>query len=247
MKVFRLLLWQYMQAGLRQGGQFLASILFALVVVLLFAFVWPDLAPAERISVLVGEVFLTIFFALQLGFMRSFEIEVDDDAFSLLRLYPVPPSLWFLAKVVHVFGHGLLLALITFFIALFVNEGLTTISGPGFAGSLLVLAMSVAAIAAVGTLLAVVTLGARARQLVYPALYFPLTIPVLLAGVEAMRALLLGTTEWHILWGSWLGLLALFLGAYLILGLLLYGELVGVAPPRPPALREQRSRKEALP
>ena len=235
-----------MREGFRQREQFLSSILFALVVILLFAFVWTDLARAQQVSVMLGEVYLTIFFALQLNFMRSFEIETTDDVFSLLRLYPLSPALWFLAKFVHVFLLGFFLAVITFALALFMHEGAFVTSWASLGGSLVILAMSVGGMTAIGTLLAVMTLQARARQLLYPILYFPLTIPVLVAGVEALRAVAGGTTPLGALFGSWLGLLALFLGAYFVLGLLLYGELVGVdgggaSYARPPLPREELS------
>jgi heme exporter protein B len=226
--MFRLLFRQYIRSGFRQREQFLTSILFALVVILLFAFVWTDLARADHVSIILGEVYLTIFFALQLSFMRSFEIEAQDGVFSLMRLYPIGPSLWFLTKFLHVFLYGLMLSVVTLGLALFVHEGTLMIGWESLGGSLLILVMSVGGLAAIGTLLAVMTLQAEARHLLYPVLYFPMTIPVLLAGVEAMRVVVQGNPDWGFLWGSWLGLLAMFFGVYILLGLLLYGELVGV-------------------
>ena len=60
--------------------------------------------------------------------------------------------------------------------------------------------------------------------MLFPLLYFPLAIPVLLASVQATLIFLGGGEQGA---SQWLGLLAGFDIIYFTLGLLLFGELLG--------------------
>jgi heme exporter protein B len=76
-------------------------------------------------------------------------------------------------------------------LALFVLFFNIDISGvlPGLA---LVIALGTVGLAAVGTLFAAMTAHLRARELLFPVLFLPMEVPVLLGTVQATEALFLG-------------------------------------------------------
>jgi heme exporter protein B len=67
-------------------------------------------------------------------------------------------------------------------------------------------------------------LKARGREVLFPLLYFPLAIPVLLAGSEAVLSFV-ENADSSPAW-QWIGLLAGFDVIFITLSALLYGELV---------------------
>ena len=73
---------------------------------------------------------------------------------------------------------------------------------------LLVVFLGTVAFAAVGTLFAALSVNTRAREVMLPILLFPIMVPVLIAGVRAMGALLDGETLQDV--AQWLRLLVAY-------------------------------------
>jgi heme exporter protein B len=222
-----LLIWKFqLKNEMRQFEHVLAAILFALTIILLFAFSFGDMTRDNAATIVLGELFLTHLITLELVLGRSFESDIQDELFTQLRLGPVAPESWFIAKLCHIFTTCFFVVLITFLMALFVHAASFSLSFQEGLMLLMILATALCGLASLGILLAAMTMGAHSRQLIYPILYYPLAIPVLIGGVEAGKALVLQKAGFNVLLQSWLGLIALFSGAFLILGMLLYGELV---------------------
>lgn len=65
-----------------------SPILFAVTMLVLFFFAFGDLSSETKIKVYIAQIFLTIFLALQLAFLRVFEPDVQDDASHCYELIP---------------------------------------------------------------------------------------------------------------------------------------------------------------
>lgn len=221
---FKTLFNQYLRLEFMQLERLISPLLFAVTFLLVFMFAMGKVEPEQVPTLFIAEAFLAGFFALQLSFARSLEPDSQDAVFSLLRSYPIAPGAWFMAKYLTVLTTGILILMPTVvFSAFFHAESrLALLDGSIFLIGLLALL----GLCSVGVLLSILTLGAGARQILFPLIYFPLTTPVLLAAVESSRAVLIDGVAMTGLISSWLGLLLVFDLIYTVLGLLLFGELV---------------------
>jgi len=220
---YRTLVGQGVKAELADLERLVSPVLFALTMLLMFAFAIGDVEPSLRLRIYLAETFLTALFALQISFSRVFEPDRQDRVFDLMRTYPIDHTGWFLAKYTMVLLLGVATLGPILFFGAFVNQ---TPSQSLFSWLVVgIAAMALAGLAALGVLLAAMTLKANARQILYPLLYFPLATPVLLAAVQASQ-LYLGSGQISPDVRAWLGLLLGFDVIYITLGLLLFTELV---------------------
>lgn len=223
----RVLVGQGARAELADRERLISPVLFAVTLLLLFAFAMGDIDEGMRQRLYVAETFLTAFFALQLSFSRLFEPDRQDRVFDLIRTYPVSHTAWFVAKYLLVLMLGSATLAPTLVIGAFLNQTQRLSLFSWFICGVGVLALM--GLAALGVLLSALTLKAQARQILYPLLYFPLTAPVLLAATQASLAYMNGKEA--LTWipeaaKPWLGLLLAFDTIYLTLGVLLFTELV---------------------
>ncbi len=204
--------------------RWLSPLLFAITVLLLFAFAFGQVEPQFIPQLLTAATYLTVFFSLQIAFSRILEPDTQDRVFEQLRSYPLSPIAWFLSKYVLVFLLGTSILLPTLIFAnLFLNEG-----GPSLLSvPIFVIAwVALFGLCALGVLLSTMMLRSQAKQILYPLLYFPLTAPVLIAAVEGSRAHMVSGASLQNLMSNWLGLLVISGIIYFTLSLLLFGELI---------------------
>lgn len=200
-----------------------APMLFAATFVILFSFALGEVDKAWAKQVFVAQIYLTLFFTLEIVFSRIFEPDQEDRVFELLRTYPLGSHAWYLGRYLLAMVLGTLVAFPTILlVALF--QGKVDVWGQALAIFGIPLA-SLSGLASLGVLLSTMTMRAQARQLLYPLLYFPLVMPVLLSGVQASLDIM-GSAELSKMAYNWVGLLLGFDVIYLTLSLLLFGELV---------------------
>ena len=218
------LLGLYVKLEFKKPERLLSALLFSVTFLLVFMFAMGKVEPAMVPPLFIAEAFLAGFFALQLSFARSLEVDSQDGVFSLLRSYPLAPAAYFTAKYLLVLLTGCLILLPSlFFAAFFHMDARQSLLIPEI---FLIAFLSLFGLVAIGVLLSTLTLGAHSRQVLYPLLYFPLVTPVLLAAVESSRGILLNGYSLGDMFQSWLGLLVVFNVIYTTLGFLLFGELV---------------------
>lgn len=222
---FRALLWQALQVEWSNAERWMSPLLFSTTMILLFAFAFGKVETRFLPQLYIAATYLTASFSLQIAFSRVLEPDTQDRVFDQLRSYPVSPSAWFLSKYTIVILLGALILVPTLFLSnLFLNN-----EGPAslLNGSVLIVAfVMLLSLGALGVLLSTMMLRSNAKQILYPLLYFPLTVPVLLSAVESSRSLLVDGKDLGYLMSSWLGLLVIFGIMYFTLCLLLFGELV---------------------
>ncbi len=196
------LLWKDLLAELRTRELLGGMAVFALLVLLIFNFAF-DLRIDNVGGVAPGVLWVAFTFAGILGLGRSFVLEKDRGALDGLLVAPIDRGAIYLAKFL---GNVLFMAVVEaiilpVFIAFF-NFGITT---PELA---LIIFLGSAGFAAVGTLFSAMAANTRAREVMLPILIFPISVPVVIASVEA-TALALGGGAFadHL---QWLGLLAAF-------------------------------------
>jgi len=140
-------------------------------------------------------LWMLLLFASSLGVGRMMASEIDRGTWEGLLLVPGDRSLLFWGKaIVHGLLLGLVIALSLIAVGVFFNLSLWD------PRVLLLLALGAAGLAGVTTLLAAMAMATRARELLLPILLFPVAAPLLIAGIQGIRAILEADPSG---WGTW--------------------------------------------
>ena len=181
------------------------TLFFAVACVAIFSFAFVKEGQAE-VDAAAGILWIAVAFAGTLALGRTFERERYGETLKALLLAPAPRPAIYLGK---------LLGIVTL---LFVLEVLLVpmvaflFNAPFFSRpELLVALLGLGTIgyAAVGTLFAAMLVRARTRDVMLPILLYPITIPVIIAGVRGTSALLTSPIDDAVAM-LWIGMLAFF-------------------------------------
>jgi heme exporter protein B len=181
------------------------TLFFALACVLVFAFGFVrEGRPVEHAA--AGILWIAIAFSGTLALGRAFERERQNETLRALLLAPVDRPALYVGKLL---GLVLLLvaveAVVVPLVALMFQARL-------FAHPLLMLALLLSGtlgFAAVGTLFAAMLVRARSRDVLLPILLYPITVPVIIAGVRGTAALLQPEADLPMA-RAWLSMLVFF-------------------------------------
>lgn len=162
-----------------------ATVVFALIVVVLFSFAFNPTA-AESRQYGPGLLWIAFLFAGSLMLHPSFGREQANDTLDALRMAPVSSFAIVLGKML---ANFIFLAVVEV-ILVPVFSVLYNISLAGIVGRLtLVLALGTMGLVITGTVFSAISAHARMRELLLPLLLFPILAPLLIAAVEATVAL----------------------------------------------------------
>jgi len=190
------------------------TLFFAISCVLVFAFalVQEGRAPEGGAA---GILWIAIAFAGTLALGRTFERERQAETLRALLLAPAARPAVYVGKLL---GIVLLLTAAEFVLVPLVA---LLFQAPLFAHPIwlaLILLTGTIGFAAVGTLFAAMLVRARSRDVLLPVLLYPITVPVIIAGVRATSALLAPEVDAGVL-QVWLALLVCFDVVFLTLAL----------------------------
>jgi heme exporter protein B len=188
MRSFNALLVRDVQLATRVGGGALMGALFFLIVVTMVPFaIGPDLALLRRIGPAI--LWLGALLASLLALDRLFATDQDDGSLDLLMMAAMPLELTVATKAIaHWITTGLPLVVIAPLLGLLLNVELHA------AGWLaLTLAAGTPALTFIGLVGAALSVALRRGGLLLAVLVLPLTVPVLIFGVAAANAAILGS------------------------------------------------------
>jgi heme exporter protein B len=191
-----------------------ATIVFALVTVVLFSFAF-DPNPAESRRYGPGLLWIAFLFAGSLMLNPSFAREQANDTLDALRMAPVPAFAILLGKMLANFAFMMLaeVILVPVFAVLY-NVSIADVVGR----LALVLALGTLGLVVTGTVFSAVSARARMRELLLPLLLLPILTPLLIACVQATSALFSLEPELDLNWVTFLaGFDVVFLTASWIL------------------------------
>jgi heme exporter protein B len=154
-----------------------------------------------------GVLVVTLLFAGILGVNRLFVAEHEQGGFDGFLLAPVDRTAMLVAKAVTLFGFLCVVELVALpaFALLLLGPSLTQALGQ----LVLVLLLTNAGIAVIGTLVAALAIQTRARDLIVPLLALPLLVPVVLAAARSATPLLQDGGAGP-LPGNWIAILAIY-------------------------------------
>jgi heme exporter protein B len=177
------------------------TVVFALVVVVLFSFAFdPTAGESRRYG--PGLLWIAFLFAGSLMLNPSFAREQSNQTLDALRMAPVSPFAILLGKMLA----NLIFLGVAEVILVPVFAVLYNISVAGIVGRLaLVLVLGTLGIVITGTVFSAVAAHARMRELLLPLLLLPLLAPLLIAAVEATASLFAEQPALDRAWLAFLG------------------------------------------
>ena len=187
MTALRALLVRDMRIAVRVGGGAMMGVLFFLVVVTLIPFaLGPDLALLRRDGPAI--LWIGALLASLLALDRLFAADFEDGSLDLILMGRAPLELAVAAKALaHWLTTGLPLVIATPVLALFLNLE------PAATGAvMLTLLVGTPALTFIGLIGAALAVALRRGGLLLPVLVLPLTVPVLIFGVAASNAAIVG-------------------------------------------------------
>lgn len=189
MSMFLAVLARDMRLSVRVGGGALMGALFFLIVVSMMPFaIGPDLNLLARIGPAI--LWIGALLASLLALDRLFSIDYEDGSLDLLMMGRMPLELAVSAKAIaHWLTTGLPLVIITPVLGLMLN---VEMSAMGWVS--LTLLAGTPALTFIGLIGAALSVTLRRGGLLLAVLILPLTIPVLIFGVAAANAAIVGPT-----------------------------------------------------
>lgn len=197
------------------------TIFFAVACVLVFSFGFVSEGRAVE-GVAAGILWIAIAFSGTLALGRTFERERQNETLRALLIAPAERPALYVAKLVGVLVLLFALqALVVPLVGLLFNAPLTVAPLTLVA----LLAAGTIGFAAVGTLFAAMLVRARSRDVLLPVLLYPITIPVIIAGVRGIAALLQPEPDVSVA-RAWLSILVAFDVVFITLALWMFEPLM---------------------
>ena len=191
-----------------------SMLFFSLLVVVIFSFSFNPTAEESR-QIAGGLIWVAFLFAAVVALNQTWARELRNQVLDTYRVSPAPAVALFLAKVIGNFIFvSVLEALMTpLFIVFYSLRAL----GPGWQ-LIPVAALGTWALVVNGTFFAAMSIRTRSREIMLPLLLFPISIPALLAMVEATSSILTGENSAKF----WIVLLAVYDVVFTTVCLLLF-------------------------
>jgi heme exporter protein B len=191
-----------------------SMLFFALLVVVIFSFSFNPTAEESR-QIAGGLIWVAFLFAAVVALNQTWARELRNQVLDAYRVSPAPTNALFLAKALGNFVFvSVLEALMTpLFIVFYTLRAL----GPAWQ-LIPVAALGTWALVVNGTFFAAMSIRTRSREIMLPLLLFPISIPALLAMVEATSAILTGEASARF----WIVLLAVYDLVFTTVSLLLF-------------------------
>ena len=212
------LAWKDVVLEIRTKDVVTTVLIFALLTGVIFNFAFD---PSREVVALVvpGILWVAFTFAGLLGFNRAFVLEKDKGSLEGLLLCPVSRDVIYFGKLAGIFTFMMVVEIVMLpFFAVLYNFPIFDVR------LILIAATATLGFAAVGTLFSAIAVNTRSREVMLPVLLLPVAAPVVIAAVEATRAILDGAP-----WGEmirWWQVLAAFDVIFLVLSSFVFGAVL---------------------
>ncbi len=191
-----------------------SMLFFALLVVVIFSFAFDPTAEESR-RIAGGLVWVAFLFAAVVALNQTWARELRNQVLDSYRVSPAPANPLFIAKAL---GNFIFVAVLEAVMTpLFVMFYKLRPLGPAWQ-LLIVAAFGTWALVVNGTFFAAMSLRTRSREIMLPLMLFPISIPAILAMVNATTAILSGDGPAKF----WIVLLAAYDVVFTIASLLLF-------------------------
>ena len=218
----RAIAWKDLTAERRSKAQFNGVVTLAVTILVMLGFALGPDAEAIR-NAAAGAIWLSALFAGVLAFNRSYQMELDGGALEQLILYPGSRRAIFVGKLLANFTFVALMLVVVVAVGIVLFQVQVPAQWPALLGILLLGAIGLVTL---GTFYAAMASRSRAREVLLPLLLFPMLVPVLLAAMEATKALLGSNVMGDA--GAWARLLVVFDVIFLAASFLVFESVIEV-------------------
>ncbi len=216
----RAVAWKDLTTERRSKAGFNGVVALGVTILVLFGFaLGPDTQAIRQAA--AGVLWLAALFSAVLAFNRSYQVELDGGALDPLLLYPGARWTIFSGKLLANLAFVGLMLVIVVLVGIVLFQVTIPAAWPSLIG---VLVLGAVGIVSLGTFYAAMASRSRAREVLLPLLLFPTLVPVLLAAIEASRALLGGDLLHEA--GAWVRLLAAYDIIFLLITHLAFGHVI---------------------
>ncbi|MEM7041238.1 MAG: heme exporter protein CcmB [Pseudomonadota bacterium] len=187
MRAFTAILGRDLRLSLRSGVDSAQPLIFFVIALTLFPLgVGPSPEILQRIG--VGVIWVLALLAVMLSLDRLFQADAEDGTLEQLALADLPLELIVLAKcLAHWLLSGLILVIASPLLALLLHQSTETAGVLAFA-----LLLGTPVLTLIGSVGAALLIGARRGGVLIALLVLPLYIPILIFGVSAVEAEVMG-------------------------------------------------------
>ncbi len=198
------IVWKDFISELRTKEMILFMCLFSFLVLIIFNFAFGSALKFDP-GMIAGILWVAFVFSGLMGLGRSFSMERDRGTLQGLILCPVSPWTIFLAKLIGVFLFTIIMEIIT--ISIFSILYNTTVL-PFLVPLGLVTFLGTLGFTAIGTIFSAISATTKARDVLLSILFFPISVPVIIASVKATGIILNGKSLQMVF--PWLKILVAF-------------------------------------
>ena len=200
----RAIAWKDLTAERRSKAGFFGVVALAVTILVLFGFALGPDAQAVR-DAASGAIWLAVLFAGVLAFNRSYQMELDGGALEQLILFPGSRRAIFAGKLLANLAFVGLMLVVVVAVGIVLFQVRVPAEWPAL---IAILVLGTIGLVTLGTFYSAMASRSRAREVLLPLLLFPMLVPVLLAAMEATKALLGGNVMSDA--GAWARLLVAF-------------------------------------
>ena len=194
----------------------ISMITFGAAITLLYAFAFRP-SPESMQTFAPGLIWMVFLFVSILALHRSYSLEKEFDAFSMILSAPVERSVLFISKYLSGFiflivAQMVLLPLFFLFLQLSMPVNLAQMLG--------VFILVDLGISAIGSLLSATVMRVRVNEMLLPLLLFPMVTPLLISAVKSTASIM--DNQPFNQWKLWFQLIVSFVIVYSVMGYLIF-------------------------
>jgi heme exporter protein B len=214
-----------LRSDLHEPSAWFSSLLFSLTTLIILGFAVTIDPNVRSFSLEVGITLVVLFFTLQTSLGKSFDKDIQDRSIDLFCFQFDDLIIVYLGKYLANFIFNLSLLIPILFLAnvfLFTNQNLDLFNFKFIA----IILLMISGICALGGLLSALVYQSSGRSSLFPILFYPLLLPLLIVGVQGVLAIHEGSLEFSASndGDSWIKVLMLLNLVYLGVGSLLFSS-----------------------
>ena len=215
MKSITAIIFKDIVIELRSKESISSMLMFGILVLVIFMFAFAATS-VEKALIAPGSLWVAFSFAAILGLNRSLSMELDNDCLQGLLLAPIGRGELYIGKVASNFAFMMIAEIIVLPVFVILNNFSFNLRILAVAG---IAALGTLGVAAIGTILSTISANTRMKEVMLPILQIPLTVPVVIAAVEATSQIL-NNDKPEV--SAWLTILAGFSIVYLTVSYLVF-------------------------
>jgi len=189
------IIWKDTLSHFRSAATIVSMPIFALITVFIFAFTFKAGQGGTNAEQNAGIIWIAFAFASTIGLSQAFVNEKENACLKGLLLCPVERYVIFAGKLLVSFAIITIMEAITTPVFLLLFDISCRIPH-----LIAVIVLTTLGLSVVGTLLSVISSASRIREILFPILFLPISIPVLLTAASATSAIFGGQPFGDILW-----------------------------------------------